>query len=166
MKAVFRSNRKRHYAIPRPPRRAQAPIGTVAGATAATLAATRRPGRKTVGINLVVPDSLALFVKKTERLLEQAGLLRALGHRRVQDVQPVVVQVNRRECPRFIGVGELQLMPFDEIDVVPRVVGDLRARLLPVQLRGRVLNRPHRVDVGVHHPRVGLVLLDGRVPLA
>src|SRR6266481_9063609 len=73
----------------------------------------------------------------------------AFGNRRVEDIQPVFVQINANVGPRLIGIGELQLVSCHEVDVMEGVKCHFHAGFLAV-LRGGVLDGSENVDLPVH----------------
>ena len=64
---------------------------------------------------------------------------------RVENVEPILVQIDADIRPRLVGIGQLELMAGDALDVVPRVVGHLDTRLLTIP-HGGIVDRRHDVD--------------------
>src|SRR5262245_28103912 len=81
--------------------------------------------------DVLITQAVAVGVDKSHRLLKQARLRITLGHRAFEDIKLVLVHRDVGERPRFIGIGELQEIPFDHVLPFPREAGDL----------GRLLNQ-------------------------
>src|SRR5262245_23958709 len=94
-----------------------------------------RRSRICIGISRSIANSFSFLVDESQRLLEQRRLWSALGHGSFHDVETVFVHMNRRESAGSIGVGELQLMSFNQVQVVIGVKGDLGVSLKKMKRR-------------------------------
>src|SRR5687767_8673237 len=74
------------------------------------------------GVVRLIAKRLPRFIKKLKRLLKQPRRRRTLRHGGLQDVQPGPMPVDRGEGPGSLGVEELQLMSFNPVRGIPRVV--------------------------------------------
>src|SRR6266550_1787128 len=72
--------------------------------------------RKSVRIDRGIANASPVLVEESRRLLEQPRLRRARRHGCLEDIETILVHVDRDEGTGFIGVvRELDLMSFDEI---------------------------------------------------
>src|SRR5689334_11975721 len=78
-----------------------------------------RGRRVVIVVGGLIPESHAVLVKPAQRLLKQARLRVTRRHGSFDDVELVLVHVNSRESPGFVGVRKLHLMPFDLVDDTP-----------------------------------------------
>src|SRR5262249_800916 len=93
-----------------------------------SLARSVDAGRSRVAIGVVrlISQPDAVFIKPSQGLLEQAWFRIAWRYSSFDDVELVLVHVNPCEGTRFVGVvRQLQLMPFDKIDEIPNIGGQL-----------------------------------------
>ena len=113
--------------------------------------AVERWGGKDLMIQRLIANPIAVLVEPSQGLLKEPGLRITLRHGSLRDVEPVRVHVDRGQRARLVSVGEVQLMPSDEVDVVPQ-----QMRHLGVSFH----ELPRRVDdgacqVGLPVPRTG-----------
>src|SRR5687767_1911797 len=103
---------------------------------------------QSVVIERAVAEALAGRVDPSERLLEEPGLRIALGDCSLHDIQLVLVHVDRGVGARLVlVVGELQLVAFDEVDVVPGQFRDPGITLH--ELPGRVDDRAGKIHLPI-----------------
>src|SRR5262245_40112579 len=102
------------------------------------------------GVEVVRPitNHISVLVEEFRRLLKNQRRRHAFDDSRIKDVQPVFVQIDADISPRLIGIGELELVPCDEIDVMEGVERRLDAGFLSV-LRGGILDRSENIDLPV-----------------
>src|SRR5262249_38492929 len=106
-----------------------------AAATLSTVGRRSRVGRRSLGslpraasselrfgqlVKVIGPiaNRLPLVVEELERLLECDRRRRIAGNGRIEDVQPVLVQVDGDVAPSHIRIDDRELLAGDEIDVV------------------------------------------------
>src|SRR5688572_13273295 len=85
--------------------------------------------RVPVHVQAVVANRQSLVVDEAQRLVEQPRLRTALRHRRLEDVETIVVHVDRVVGPRAVGVADVHPPAADVIDDAPGKVGDFAAAL-------------------------------------
>src|SRR5262245_7254483 len=82
--------------------------------------------RVRVGVDRRVANPFSFLVDKSQRLLEQRRLGIAFRYGSLKDVKTVFVHVDRSKGTGAIGIGQLQLMSFNQIGVVIREKCNLR----------------------------------------
>src|SRR4029453_15837288 len=99
-------------------------------------AAARRRFWKPVVIERLVTDAVPVLIEPANRLLEEARLRIAGGHRAFEDVQLVLVHVDGGRGARLVRVvRHVDHRAFDQVDVVPAEVCDFGVALHELPLR-------------------------------
>src|SRR5262245_49181790 len=106
----------------------------------APAASTETGLRQPVKVIRPVANRISACIQELWRLLKDQRRRHAFGNGRIEDVEPVLVQIKSDVGPRLVGIGELQLVPCHHVDVVERIKCHLDAGFLPV-LRSRILDR-------------------------
>src|SRR5262245_3755624 len=90
----------------------------VTAATAAPSAPAELTFGKTIVVETLIADGVALRTEHCKRLLKDERRRLALGDRRIKHIKAILVQVDGDIRPRRVGVRQLKHVPRDQIDVV------------------------------------------------
>src|SRR5262249_18421413 len=96
--------------------------------------------RQPVEVIRSVANRVPVCIQELRRLLKDQRRRHAFGNGRIEDVEPVLVQIESDVGPRLVGISKLQLVPCHHVDVVEGIKCHFDARFLAV-LRSRVLDR-------------------------
>ena len=107
--------------------------------------------RKTVHVKGAILHRFPIRIEKPERLLKDDGRRRIRRRGGVEDVKPVLVQIDADVAARSIWIRELQGMTHDELDEMKGVVGDFHAGFFTI-LRGGIRDRSRDIDQPVYTP--------------
>src|SRR6185436_17891210 len=109
--------------------------------------------RQLVEVIGAIADRLSFGIEEFKRLLKRDRRRCGARHGRIEDVQPVLVQIDGNVAPRHVRIDDRELLTGDEIDVVEVVERDLDARLEAVELRRGPLYRSEDIDLPVRGRR-------------
>ena len=139
--SAYQSASKRRVPPPAfPPFRASRSAGSVARVLLVWRRSSRRR-RERVVIERLVAELVALLVEPPERLLEERRLRIPCGNGSLDDVQLLIVHVDRRHRARSVAVRQMHLMTADAVRGIPRQLRHLRIALheLPRRMEERAL---------------------------
>src|SRR5439155_16556407 len=86
-----------------------------------------------------VANRISVCVQELWRLLKNQRRLHPFGNGCVEDIQPVLMQIDADIGPRLIWIRDLQLVSCHEVDVMEGIKCHFHAGLQPI-LRGGVLD--------------------------